>query len=449
MPPQADRLGAQVVHDLFGVNLQQQGRGFYVALELFAILRGVLDGPSEELLSPDVDLVRYRRRSHDLARRIATGADIDPDELAAAVHGAGTLETLNALFGSLVVSVPGRRRAPKWYAAHFYPFVGELIHYDAVERRGRPSVERYVFRDGGGWAYRVLRTDPEAGRRERTRDHLAELVSNSDSALGRVAAALGSHDSDQPPISFEDESERTCRTFEALSPWPGLLRRGVAGIVARTSTPPAKRVEQLMHWVPYCLARHELRLARNALGHEMDPIPVDAAKEANPLRTRSQGALDEYRWEISTALTRRAAELQDASPAGAADAERWSRFTQPNAPFTVSPRSFFTETLAAVGGLNATSGRRHFTFKAPMLEALVAAMVEPGQEVEFHHFCDLLFHDLSIVLDERSARDSGMTTAIDEGVFTTNAAAFRARLQAIGLLTHYSDATSLVHGEAQ
>ena len=47
-----DRLGSEVVHELFGVNLQQQGRGFYVALELFAIVRGVIEEQPDALLRP-------------------------------------------------------------------------------------------------------------------------------------------------------------------------------------------------------------------------------------------------------------------------------------------------------------------------------------------------------------------------------------------------------------
>jgi hypothetical protein len=448
MPAVRDRRGADIVHELFGANLQEQGRGFYVALELLAIIRGVSELEVDDVLSPDIDVIRYRRSSHDLARRIATSTAIPEAELAQAVQGATTLETLHALLSSLIVDVPGRRRSPKWFAAHLYPFVGELVHYDAVERSRRPSIERYVFRDAGGFAHHVLRTDPDANRRERVRDGLLRLVHDSGSALGRVASALKSHDAaDRPTDPFADESEAATDPRDDASPWPTTLRAGVDRIVRRPETPRAKRVEQLLHWVPYCVARHQLHLGRRQLELEPEVIPVDATTEANPLRTKSQQVLDEFRWNIVAALTSVARTHQ----ASVADEERqlWERYTLSNASFTNSPRAFFTETLAAVGALNATVGRRHFTFRVPMLEALVSASVEPATEVEFDDFCRILAQDLRLVIDQRAARLFGLTVDIDEGVFRANALAFRHRLSAAGLLTHYSDATSLVHGEAR
>jgi hypothetical protein len=52
-----------------------------------------------------------------------------------------------------------------------------------------------------------------------------------------------------------------------------------------------------------------------------------------------------------------------------------------------------------------------------------------------------------VVVDDRTARGEGLTRSIDGGVFRVNSEAFRSRLSAAGLLTHYSDATSIVHGE--
>jgi len=204
-----------------------------------------------------------------------------------------------------------------------------------------------------------------------------------------------------------------------------------------------------MHWVPYCLARHQLHLARRALGESDAVILLDATRDANPLRRLSQESLEKFRWNIARALTERAAEHQRAAveEGDVERAERWAKFAQPNANITKSPRAFFSETLAAVGALNSTNGRRHFTFKPPMLEALVAALLEPGEEVEFYRFCQRLHVELGLVVDDRTARTAGLTTDIDAGVFALNAEAFKARLASAGLLTHYSDATSIIHGE--
>lgn len=443
-----DRRAAEIVHDLFGATLQQQGRGFYVALELLAIVKGVADAQVDGVLSPVPQKIRYARSSHDFARRIATGTEMEQDVLARAIQGTTTLDTLHALLSSLIVDVPGRRRAPKWFAAHLYPFVGELVHYDAVERKRRPAIERYVFRDGGGLAYKILRTDADESRRIRNRDGLLALVDESGTALGRIASALRAHDeAPQPSGPFEDDSEAEASPHAEVSPWPDALRSGVDRIVGRTSTPRAKRIEQLLHWVPYCVARHQLALALTYLELPREVIPVDATTEPNPLRVRSQITLEKFRWDIVSALTRLACERQEQAPLDQQDL--WSRYTQPNASFTSSPRAFFSETLAAVGALNATTGRRHFTFKPPMLEALLAATIDPGREIEFQDFCTHLSERFSLVIDEYSAQRADMTVDIDAGVFAVNSRAFKSQLAATGLLTHYSDATSLVHGEAR
>lgn len=442
------RPGAPLVRSVFGVNLEQQGRGFYVPLELLAITRGVWEADRSQVLDSAAKVVTYRRASHDFARRVAVGTEVPPEVLEPAVQGTPTLQTVRALLSSLIVEIPGRRQAPKWFAAHLYPFVGELIHYDAVERRGRPAIERYTFRDGGGWAYNVLRSDPLTERRLRTRDELCRLVGDSGRPLGRVAAALKTHDT-APAQEFPDSSLQETRVFDDVSPWPEHLRRGVNYIVTRNAVPAAKQIESLMHWVPYCLARHQLHLARAVLDLPRERVLVDATRDTNPLRTRSQELLDEYHKDIANALVQEAAiSRRDALAAGDIEgAERLARFAQPGANFTRSPRAFFSGTLAAVGALNSTMGKRHFAFKPPMLEALVAATLEPGHEREYFDFCALAFQEYGLVIDRRTAETIGLTDDIDAGVFTVNEEAFRARLEATGLLTHYSDATSMIHGE--
>lgn len=443
-----DRGGADLVKAAFGVNLQEQGRGFYVTLELLAITRGVLSHSPDELLAPSTAPITYDRISHDLARRIATGDALLGEKLSSAVHGPETLQTLEALLASLLVEIPGRRKAPRWFAAHFYPFVGELVHYDAAERRNSPKIERYVFRDGGGWAYYTLRNDTDIARRHGTRDALRSLVGDSQTSLGRVASALHAHDW-ASPVPLVDESERETETFESLSPWPELLRRGIHSIITRPDVPTAKRIEGLMHWTPYCLARHELHLARYHLGLGRETILVDATQVANALRRRSQEQLDEFRSQIAACLTARAKQkhAEAVLAEDSNEAARWEKYTYANANFTRSPRAFFSESLAAVGALNSTVGRRHFTFKAPLLEAIVAALVPPGRDEEFYAFCSRLYRELGLVLDERTANVTGLTASIDAGAFALNARAFETRLRAAGLLTHYSDATSIVHGD--
>lgn len=455
----ADRSKAEVVLDLFGVNLEQQGRGFYVSLELLAIARGVYEVAPSALLDAETNVVSYLRSSHDFARRVAVNAEIDDQTLAAAIDDEETLATLQALSSSLLVQIPGRRKSPNWYNTHLYPFVGELIHYDAAERweaglpRGMkvPHIERYVFRDGGAWAYRVLRTDPDGPRRAGTREGLLELVRDSDSPLGEISRSLRTHDHAKDKGPYEDRSESEIQTFEDRSPWPEHLRRGVNFIASRTSVPRSKRIESLMHWTPYCLARHQLHLARTSLEQPPETVFVDFMKDATPLRRLSQNALDGFRKDIVNAIIARATTLQHAAQAKGNEtlARRYTRHMSQSATGTGSPRSFFSETLAAVGALNATTGRRHFTMKPPMLEAIVSATLAPDTEEEFYAFCSRLHDEYRVIIDDRTAGEHDLTVDIDASVFARNSDAFRSRLAATGLLTQYSDATSIVRGEAR
>ncbi|MFF2134465.1 hypothetical protein [Streptomyces sp. NPDC058193] len=476
----ADRSKAEVVLRLFGVNLEQQGRGFYVPLEMLAIARGVYLAHREDPekfagLLDDGPGTAYKRTSHDLARRIATKARIveGDEELGKAVEldSPETMETLHALFSSLLVEIPGRRSQPSWFGAHIYPFVGELIHYDAVERRVKqldakksakkrkqatkvavgtnaPRIERYLFRDGGSWAYKVLRADPDPDRKEATRQGLRDLVQDSGTPLGNLAKALSAHDFDYDEAPVED-SDTGIELYEDLSPWPDVLREGARNIVTRIATVPrAKRTESLMHWVPYCLARHQLHLARTKLGAtNRESILLDFGNEATPLRRESQKNLAGFRNDIVNAINVQARVMIGEAKGDEDKERRYGRFTKEGGTAVASPRAFFSETLAAVGALNATAGRRHFTMKPPMLEALVSATVAQDAEMEFDKFCTLLHEKYGLVMEDKVAAASPLAYEVDPSVLDHNGKAFREKLAAIGLLTQYSDATSMVRGE--
>ncbi|WP_433679949.1 hypothetical protein [Nocardia sp. CA-119907] len=479
----ADYSRSEVVRGLFGVNLEEHGRGFYIPLEMLAIARGVCLAHQDDpdtfagLLADGADTA-YKRTSHDLARRIATNTVIveGDDELGKAIDmdSTETLATLHALFSSLLVEIPGRRIQPSWFAAHFYPFVGELIHYDAVDRkisRGdaskgasakkralasrasagtttkAPNIERYLFRDGGTWAYKVLRTDRDLDRKESTRQGLTELVQDSGTPLGDLAKALSAHDfaSDEAPVRGSDAE---IELHENISPWPDLLREGTRNIVTRANAPRAKRTESLMHWVPYCLARHQLHLAHAKLGAtDRGSILLDFGNEASPLRRESQKNLNNCRNDIVNAINVQATEMIRDAHGDEVKKRGYERFTKAGKA-VASPRSFFSETLAAVGALNATSGRRHFTMKPAMLECLVYATVPQGTEMEFDQFCSLLYERYGLVTGKVVAAGP-LAYEVDRSVFDHNGRAFREKLAAIGLLTQYSDATSMVRGEAQ
>lgn len=441
-PNQAAR---RVVRDLFGSTLAQQQRGFYVCLELLAVLRGQhLAG--ERLLDPVGTVAPFIRVSHDFARRLAVDTLSPSDDGYVAVD-AGAFEPLQALLQSVSVRIPGQRKVPEWFGLHLYPYVGELVHYDAVRGRGnrKPSLERYVFRGAGILAHEMLREDPDPNRLDQMRRGLTDLVADSNSALGKIASALSAHDYARDTEPWAGDVEESVETQGDLTKWPELLRVGVANIVDRSEAPAAQRVENLMHWVPYCIARHSLELAVLRAGNDSRPIVVDLQSAPGPLRSASRASLDNARWTIVEALQTEAEEARDGLGPEDPDRPAFDGLIEHRERLVKGPRAFITETLAAVGALNATTGRRWFTLHLPLLETFVHAMLEGDQEMELERFMSEVLHDrLDLVIDGRMAARHGLGLEIDLADFDTNAQAAARALRGLGLLTEYSDSTRMV-----
>lgn len=441
-------LSEDIAYDCFGANLQEQGRGFYVTLELLAIVRGCLEA-GLPLLDPKADELRYERRSHDFARRLPHADEpgfFGAEHLAHLGDDERTLRTLSALVESLTVPVPGRRARPTFKLRLLYPYAGDLVHYDAVDRK-RPGggiaihVQQYNMRGAGGLAHKILRRDPNDQRRARTAEGLKRLVEDSDTPLGRLARALAAHDEKQNS-PYTDQREARAWPNADLSPWPELICAGVNRIVRRGEAPHARRVRMLLYWVPFCVAMHELSLSAARLGKLRPVIPVDCVdRGASALRRISRAALADARTligdSIADALAERA--LSEGQPKPTAqDARREAK----------SPLSFFTTTLGAVGALNALAGLRHFVLRPPLIEAICAATLEPGAEMEFEAFCEeVLYGRLGLVTDPESAAQAELTRAVDRAEFADGADALARDLASLGLLLEYSDATRLVHGE--
>ncbi len=433
-----------VARSCYGSPLAQQERGFFVCLELLSVLRGhFLSG--EELLSPGDEMKDFIRVSHDFARRLAVGSLHRDDEGFESID-LDAREPLQALLKSLTLSIPGQRRAPEWFGCYLYPYVGELVHYDTVRRRNQPALERYSFRGAGILAHEILRTDPNHERVERAQRGLKQLVTNSGTALGKLARALHSHDhvGDSDPWLGEVEQAIAGAALPETK-WTELLRRGVANIVDRTETPGAQRIEHLMHWVPYCIARHALEISQEAAGQSCAPIVVDLRSSSNPVRDLSRTDLDRSRWAIVNALLAQAEMIRDSYDAEHPDRKAFNTLLKSRERLIKGPRAFVTETLAAVGALNSTSGRRWFTIHLPLMETFVHALVPEFEEIELDRFIlEELCHRLDLVLDGKSAAKRGLVEQVDLAEFDRNAEFAATALRSLGLLTEYSDSTRMV-----
>lgn len=437
--------GSAVVREAFGAPLSQQGRGFYVTLELLAICWGTYHGELGDVfpaLPPGAPL-RYAQRSHDFARRWMAGENLTEEDRTN-VRGEAAEETLRTLLVSLRVPIPHRRVMPSWGNQHLYPYIGELVHYDALQRRTRISMERNTYRGGGGLAHKMLRTDDEPDRLEANRAGMRVLVGEDEGALGRLAKALATHDTAKDEGEFTDRTESEAVVHEGAA-WVDHLRNGVRNITSRPATPRSKQVELLMHWVPYCIARHQMERAADVLDRPRPHFPIAVDPDSSSLRQAGRRQLDAARASVHACLETVASEL--AGESEGQDSEHF-RSLLDGGSWIDGPQQFLTGTLATVGALNAHAGRRHFTVSLPLIEAIVHAVLEPWQDMPYERFCEhVLFDDLGLVVDPSSGAKVRLTDDIDHGELARNSEFLAEELKGLGLLDEYSDATRMVHAE--
>lgn len=459
----ADR-GRDVVQRTFGGALYQQGRGFYSALEFLAILRGevLLEqleetfGAAPDRVLPVAGEVLYLRTGHDHARRLLVA---DDDVVPGVFADAETREAIKSLLRGLEAPVPGRRRAPdKWQLRHFFPYPAEAIHYDAVESRNRINIERYQFRGAGGLAHKILRTDPDTLRLAEVRSRFRDLLGDSGNSVGKLLSSLAKHDKVRSAASlalssaeevtaaaFRDEvEERSLQDFQQdandttrdmTTHWMRLLRSGVHRILHRSDLSDFDRVDDLMHWIPWCIAQHQLAMARRSIGvDENAPIVFDAGHRASPVRSMARKHLGDATAVIKESL------LTTARKMGASDLCRGS------SSWWTGPRTFYTTTMFAVGALNAHTGHRHFELRPQFLQAAVHALV--GDPLSFEQFTgEVMGEQLRIICDRESALNFA-SVELDGRQLQTNGEDLAGRLDEVGLLTAFSDSTRMVGVQA-
>ena len=277
---------------------------------------------------------------------------------------------------------------------------------------------------------------------ERNKLGLMQLVADSGSALGALLRRLAEADEEQRDEDFEDEVEKLVKIPE-VDTWGEHLCAGFDRIVNREGLHRSRRVELLMHWVPYCIARRQLSLSYAELDGKEEPwLPQDFLPRTNPIRAASRATLKRATTAIAESLRSRAkrmaAEADEAEKPSleelAADWNQWE-----------APRLYFTTTMGAIGAFNAYTGVRHFTLGLPLLDAIVVASLEGDRLVEFKEFCrSVLMDGHRMIVDKHSAAAVGMDVDIDAALFSDNAEGLFARLDALGHVQEFSDATRFV-----
>lgn len=437
MPKSFAQQGRDLVKEVYGSSLQNQGRGFYVPMELLAILRGTLLGAERgmdlaSLLPPPETKVSFSRPTHDFARRLMAGEfDVPNSSLPLSKQ---SIVALKDLLKGLELPVPGRRGEPgDWRKRHLYPFPADFIHYDALERRGKIVIERDSYRGGGELAHRILRADDDQERLNRIRVGLHRLLSDSQSPLGSLARALHAHDETSKAAAepWKDDLEFENQVHD--SPWVEHLRSGIDRIVSRDRVPSSKRVDAIMTWVPFCIAGHQLSLAMATLESRVprvEPIVFDCRSVNGPLRNRARQDFNRA-WNAVKLALRSLAEKRAIQ----------ELISGPDA-WMDGPKSFYAQTMFAVGACNASTGTRWFTVRTPLLEAIVLALV--STPIPFERFCrEILYGQLGMVCDDFAAREKGIVD-VDQITFSKNAEALAETLLELGALERYSDTTRMV-----
>ena len=97
-----------------------------------------------------------------------------------------------------------------------------------------------------------------------------------------------------------------------------------------------------------------------------------------------------------------------------------------------------------IGALNAPVGSQHLTFGLPLLEALVAAAIEPRRQIEFSSLCQLLDDEMGVIVNARAASTADLLQYANASDFEQNEAGLAQQLRSLGVLHDFSDSTRMV-----
>lgn len=423
--PAEKTTGPDVSREIFGGILEYDNAGFYPGLELLNFIFC-----AKPFLPGDGEQVQISRRSHDFARRLVWDPGfVQNDRCFEVLADAQSAEAIRHLLQCIQLSIPNLKGDPAWHRAHFFPYTKSLIHWDARNKKGdetKTGIERKYMRGAGALVYRVICNDPDQSRKERIKTGLSNLYDNSDSSsLENLAAVLLSKGmNDLTPRSDEVEAEKTEVFGDDTDE---LFRDGVANILEHLQMPSVSRVKALINWTGFCQVIMQHNRASKYLGEEPKPVICDCGAGRPQLRRASQRALRDFQAKILEAVDM------------AAEGKQLAKKQRERI------RGFFWATAAAIGLLNAWTGRRHFTLGIDLLETNVMAATQCGAQLSYERFLtDWLYGRCGLVIGREAAQESGLLNDFDASIFEENSEQLAVQMQASGLLEVYSDATRMV-----
>tara|TARA_Y100001960_G_C14780799_1_gene886548 strand:- start:4800 stop:6083 length:1284 start_codon:yes stop_codon:yes gene_type:complete len=418
----------EISKDIFGGILDSDSSGFYPGLELLNYIYG---SPAPTPL-PQGDGLKFSKFSQDFARRLVW--DYENFEAMGYGHdvfiGKNAGLTIQKIMECLKVTIPNRKTR-NWEAAHFFPYTKSLVHWDARSRGKKIIIERRYFRGAGALAYKILRTDPDDDRRNKTSEALASLMQlENQTPLERLSKVLANlaqaKEEKQKPDDIENETRVTNDDLEEL------YRKSISSILSHTRLSSVIKIRSIITWTGFWFVLLQASRAATYLGKNEPVLIIDCGFPKTKIRRESNRCLDRMLDNISVA-----ANLCAQQQLKSKDLNKL--------------RGFFTSTAATIGLLNAFKGKRHFKIndeKSDLIEALVLASTKPEEEIPVENFVhNILFKKFNLVIGRGAAEDSGLLSNINGSTFEDNENYLYSHIKEAGFLRDYSDSTKMVSAE--
>ncbi|WP_283188917.1 hypothetical protein [Pseudomonas sp. PMCC200344] len=426
--------GPDITKELFGGIFDSDGAGHFPGLEL---INFIVCGSGEILPGPEVKEIKLIRRSHDFARRLVAGR-LPPDLKSKVLLNEHSENAVAHLLHCLELEAPNITKTKSWERTHFFPYTRSLVHWDARSRSSakgekgtiKVNQERRYLRGGGAFAFSVLRHDPDQDRLNSIRDGFRSLYpSETNTPLETLSAALLKHgEIDKDAVIDLVEPQTRIRNDKLEN----LYRDGIKNVLSHDNLSSVQRVKAVMNWTGFWLVILEATRAAEHLNKSWQGLIVDCAGVHPQLRRASQKCL-----KVQLSNIEDAANLEAKIQTGEISKQQINRI-----------KGFFSNTAGTCGLLNAAKGRRHFTLKLHIVEALVLASAETQTEQTFEDFVSKwLGERCGLVLGRNSASGHGMLNAFDATIFEENERQFAEQMKATGMLRVYSDATRMVSAE--
>ena len=470
--------------NLFDGVIHSAGKGFYVGAELFAILSGRYLMTSSDLLdrnSSDTTQLEYVRQSSWLAQVLATSTYEEITKQAIAPlspkrsdqHLADSYRTLLNVLPEKLVDFPEQEdakpladligdllrslliprpfeadrksnRSLQWQTYLFSPVVPELTSDETTVKSRGLELSRSQFRGGGAIAYQMLSKgtgDDEELRWQVTSDELRKLVEPRSGGIFELFSNLRTSsiekvetpDSDPPfprenipkPVATLKNFGKTIETKSAQD-----FRRATLNILRLpTSVTNNRKIKYLLYLSGFFVARHVLESSSAQLQiSDSSDISLLSFSRNSQIETVSRETRSRHSRLIDQGVRAINGDSKQAS-------------------------SFYNKTMQNLGFIDLRGRYMNYTLKLPLLEAMVLSTCSKEQltdGINISELDELFWQNFHFVIGPSSAAraqsEVSFESFIPPSFFQENLSALAARLEQLGFVNTYSDATQILKG---